>query len=167
MMSLSPGMSAGHAGDTSPGRTITCSGRTRARTRYGPARGAGAGRAEVERYLEGLFSEEGVRLTAGQTAEVLNELTGSRGATLSMGDPGTAKTSTLKVIERFNEEVLVPQGREHISINLAYTGNAARELSLATDKPACTLSSFENGNPASKFALQRENREPPMVVVAR
>ena len=121
----------------------------------------------MERYLEGLFSEEGVRLTAGQTAEVLNELTGSRGATLSMGDPGTAKTSTLKVIERFNEEVLVPQGREHISINLAYTGNAARELSLATDKPACTLSSFENGNPASKFALQRENREPPMVVVAR
>ena len=79
---------------------------------------------EVERYLERL-SKEGVRLTAGQTAEVLNELTGSRGATLSTRDPGTAKTSTLKVIERFNEEVLVPQGREHISINPAYTGKAA------------------------------------------
>ena len=121
--------------------------------------------AEMERYLERL-SEEGVRLTAGQTAEVFNELTGSRGATLSMGDPGTAKTSTLKVIERFNEEVLTPQGREHISINLAYTGKAARELSLATGRPACTISSFENANPASKFALQRENREPAMVVVA-
>ena len=121
--------------------------------------------AEVERCLERL-SEKGVRLTAGQTAEVFNELTGSRGATLSMGDPGTAKTSTLKVIERFNEEVLVPQGREHISINLAYTGKAARELSLATGRPACTISSFENANPASKFALQRENGEPPMVVVA-
>jgi len=121
--------------------------------------------AEVERYLERL-SEEGVRLTAGQTAEVFNELTGSRGANLSMGDPGTAKTSTLKVIERFNEEVLVAQGREHISINLAYTGKAARELSLATGRPACTISSFENANPASKFALQRENREPAMVVVA-
>ena len=120
---------------------------------------------EVEWYLEGL-SKEGVRLTAGQTAEVRNELTGSRGATLSMGDPGTAKTSTLKVIERFNEEVLVPQGREHISINLAYTGKAARELSLATGRPACTLSSFENGNPASKFALQRQNGEPAMLVVA-
>ncbi|GAW67417.1 hypothetical protein GPEL0_01f3236 [Geoanaerobacter pelophilus] len=36
------------------------------------------------------MSEECVRLTAGQTAEVFNELTGSRGATLSMGDPGTA-----------------------------------------------------------------------------
>jgi len=127
--------------------------------------GVGAVRAEVERYLERL-SEEGVRLTAGQTAEVFNELTGSRGATLSMGDPGTAKTSTLKVIERFNEEVLVPQGREHISINLAYTGKAARELSLARSRPACTISSFENANPASKFALQRENGEPPMVVVA-
>ena len=27
--------------------------------------------------------------------------------------PGTAKTSILKIIERFNEEVLRPQGREH------------------------------------------------------
>ena len=51
--------------------------------------------SEVERYLERL-SEEGVRLTAGQTAEVLNELTGNLGATLSMEDPGTAKTSTLR-----------------------------------------------------------------------
>ena len=50
------------------------------------------------------------------------------------------------MIERFNEGVLVPQGREHISINLAYTGKVDRELSLATER-------FENGNPASKFAL--------------
>ncbi|WP_214608074.1 MobF family relaxase [Geoanaerobacter pelophilus] len=122
-------------------------------------------KAELERYLERL-SEEGVRLTAGQTAEVFNELTGSRGAALSMGDPGTAKTSTLKVIERFNEEVLVPEGQEHLSVNLAYTGKAARELSLATGRPACTLSSFEKANPASKFALQRQNGEPAMVMVA-
>ncbi|BCO11161.1 hypothetical protein GEOBRER4_n0383 [Citrifermentans bremense] len=52
-------------------------------------------KAVVERYLERL-SEEGVRLTAGQTAEVFNELTGSRGATLSMGALGTAKTSLQK-----------------------------------------------------------------------
>jgi len=46
--------------------------------------------ANFERYLERL-SKEGVRLTAGQTAEVFNELTGSRGLALSMGDPGTAR----------------------------------------------------------------------------
>ena len=63
--------------------------------------------------------------------------------------PGTAKTSILKIIERFNEEVLRPQGREHFSINLACTGKAARELSLATGREAFTLDSFRNGNPAS------------------
>ena len=120
---------------------------------------------EVERFLDKL-SGEGVRLTAGQTTEVLNELTGSRGVALTVGDPGSGKTSTLKVIERFNEEVLLPQGREHISVNLAYTGKAARELTLATGRPACTLASFQNGNPASKFALQRENGEPAMLQVA-
>jgi hypothetical protein len=65
---------------------------------------------EVEAYFERLAQEE-VRLTAGQKTEILNELTGVRGATLSLGDPGTAKTSTLKYVERFNEEVLRPDRR--------------------------------------------------------
>ncbi|WP_162605131.1 MobF family relaxase [Geomonas oryzae] len=121
---------------------------------------------EVEAYLELWQEREGVRLTAGQKAEVLLELTGSRGVALTIGDPGTAKTSTLEIVERFNEEVLRPEGREHLSVNLSYTGKAARELSLATGRPALTLDSFENGNPASKFALQRANGEPPMLVVA-
>ncbi len=69
-------------------------------------------------------------------------------------DPGTAKTSTLEIVECFNEEVLRPEGREHLSVNRSYTGKAARELSVATGKPALTLDSFENVNPASKFAPQ-------------
>ncbi len=121
---------------------------------------------EVEAYLELWQEREGVRLTAGQKAEVLQELTGRRGVALTIGDPGTAKTSTLAIVEGFTEEVLRPEGREHLSFNLSHTGKAARELSLATGKPALTLDSFENANPASKFALQRANGEPPMVVVA-
>ncbi|WP_136525386.1 MobF family relaxase [Geomonas ferrireducens] len=115
--------------------------------------------------LDRVAEEQGRPFTAGQTAEVLNELTGKQGITFSLGDPGTAKTSTLKLVERFNDQVLRPYGEVHFSINLAYTGKAARELSLATGKSACTISSFENANPASKFALQRQNGEPPMVVV--
>ncbi|MBJ6752686.1 hypothetical protein [Geomonas anaerohicana] len=63
---------------------------------------------EVEAYLELWQEREGVRLTAGQKAEVHLELTGSRGVALTIGDPGPAKTSTLAIVERFNEEVLRP-----------------------------------------------------------
>lgn len=115
---------------------------------------------ELESFLER------ARLTAGQKAEVFNELAGGRGLALTVGDPGTAKTSTLQVIERFNEEVLRPRGVEHCSLNLAYTGKAARELGLATSRPAFTLDSFRSACPASKFALQRANGEPLMVEVA-
>ena len=120
---------------------------------------------EVAAFQERL-TREGVRLTAGQKSEVLNELTGSRGVALTVGDPGTAKTSTLKVIERFNEEVLRPRGEEHFSINLAYTGKAARELSLATGRPGFTVDGFLNGYAASKFDLQGEKRGPAMLEVA-
>ncbi len=136
------------------------------RIREFPAFESVARAPEVEAYLELWQEKKGVRLTAGQKAEVHLELTGSRGVALTIGDPGTAKTSTLEIIERFNEEVLCPEGREHLSVNLSYTGKAARELSLATGRPALTLDSFENTNPASKFALQRANGEPPMLVVA-
>ena len=120
---------------------------------------------EIEAYLERLAGE-GIRLTAGQKGEIVNELTGSRGVALSLGDPGTAKTSTLGIVERFNEEVLRPDGREHFTINLSYTGKAARELGLATGRPAFTIASFQNGETAAKFALQRANGEPPMLEAA-
>jgi hypothetical protein len=73
--------------------------------------------------------------------------------TFSLGDPATAKTSTLELVERYNEEVVRHFWQEHLSINLAYTGKTARELSLATGRPAYTIHSFENANPASKFEL--------------
>ncbi|MBU5612174.1 MobF family relaxase [Geomonas azotofigens] len=136
------------------------------RIREFPAFESVARAPEVEAYLELWQEREGVRLTAGQKAEVLLELTGSRGVALTIGDPGTAKTSTLAIVERFNDEILRPDGREHLSVNLSYTGKAALELSLATGRPTLTLDSFENGDPASKFALERANGEPPMVVVA-
>jgi conjugative relaxase-like TrwC/TraI family protein len=123
-----------------------------------------APRAEAEAFLERLAGE-GVRLTAGQRSEFLHEVSGGKGLAASLGDPGTAKTSTLGFVERFNSEVLLPSGREHFSVNLAYTGKAARELSAATGRPAFTLASFQKGDPASKFAQQRANREPPMVEV--
>jgi conjugative relaxase-like TrwC/TraI family protein len=113
---------------------------------------------EVRGFLEQLEGE-GIRLTAGQRREVLNELAGSRSVALTLGDPGTAKTSTLQIVERFNEEVLRPQGLEHFTINMAYTGKAARELSLATGRPAFTIDSLINAYTASKFDLQREKGE--------
>ena len=119
-----------------------------------------------EREVRAWLAENDVRLTAGQSKEVVNELAGSRGAALTVGDPGTAKTRTLGVVERFNEEVLVPRGEGHLSINLGYTGKAARELGLATGRPSSTISSFLSANPASKFELQRANGEPAMVMVA-
>lgn len=84
--------------------------------------------SSVDWLIERVSEEEGRPLTAGHKAEVFNELTGERGVTLTLGDPGAAKTTTLKVIERFNERVLRPYGEEHLSINLAYTAKAAREV---------------------------------------
>lgn len=92
---------------------------------------------EVEGYLE-REGPEGVRPTAGQKKEVSNELTGRGGLTVTVGDPGTAKTFTLNFIERFNEEVLRPTGREHLSLDVACTAKAAREMSHASGRPAFT-----------------------------
>lgn len=66
--------------------------------------------SSVNWLIERVSEEEGRPFTAGQKAEVFNELTGERGVTLTLGDPGTAKTMTLKSIERFNEKVLRPYG---------------------------------------------------------
>jgi len=113
---------------------------------------------EIAGYRERL-ALEGVRPTAGQWEEFSNEVSGRGGVALTLGDPGTAKTTTLGLIERFNEEVLRPGGREHFAVNLAYTGKAAREMALATGRPAFTVDSFLNGYAASKFDLQGQNSE--------
>jgi hypothetical protein len=44
------------------------------------------------------------------------------------------KTGTLGVIERFDEEVLRPEGWEPCTINLAYAGKAAREMNSAAGR---------------------------------
>ena len=119
---------------------------------------------EVEGYLERIAPED-VRPTAGQKREVVNEVAGEGGLALTLGDPGTAKTYTLKIIERFNEEVLLPEGRGHFSINAACTGKAAREMGLATGRPAFTVDSLLHGWEASKFDLQRQNALPIRLVV--
>jgi conjugative relaxase-like TrwC/TraI family protein len=119
---------------------------------------------EVEGYLERIALED-VRPTAGQQREVYNELAGEAGLTVTLGDPGTAKTYTLKLIERFNDEVLRPDGREHFSIDVACTAKAAREMSRATGRPAFTAHSFLRAWQASKFDLQGEESGRSMLVV--
>jgi conjugative relaxase-like TrwC/TraI family protein len=101
-------------------------------------------RAEVEAYLAKLSRDEGVVLSSGQQCHVLNELAGTRGLCVTQGDPGTGKTFSAEIIERFNREVLQPSGRNHYTINLAYTGKAALELSKANGRPAYTVDSFLN-----------------------
>ena len=118
---------------------------------------------EIEAFREHL-ALEGVRLTAGQWKEFDNEVAGGSAFTLTVGDPGTAKTSTLGFIERFNEEVLKPDGREPCTINLAYTGKAAREMKRATGRPGFTVDSFLNA--ASKFDLQRAKTDEAILEVA-
>ena len=91
---------------------------------------------EIEGYWRRRASE-GVRLTAGQSTEFTNEVAGREGVTLTVGDPGTAKTTTLGEIERFYEEVLKPQRRDPFSINLACTPLARRSSTASRSSRAC------------------------------
>ena len=101
-------------------------------------------REEVEKYLDSLAKNEGIKLTAGQREHVINELAGKGGFSVTQGDPGTGKTFCSKIVERFNVEVLKPSGREQISLNVAYTGKAASEMALASGQPANTIDTFLN-----------------------
>jgi conjugative relaxase-like TrwC/TraI family protein len=120
---------------------------------------------EIEEYRRSRVLE-GVRPTAGQLKEFDNEVAGRGGIAITVGDPGTAKTFSLGEIERFYEEVLKPQGRDPFRIDLASTGKAAREMSLATGRPAFTVASFTNAYATSKFDLQEANGEPLRLRVA-
>ena len=66
-------------------------------------------------------------------------------------------------IERFYREVLKPDGREPTTVNLAYNGKAAREMAHATGRPRFPIDS--SLNEASKFDLQKQNSEPPVVEI--
>jgi hypothetical protein len=41
-------------------------------------------------------------------------------------------------------EVLRPQGREHFTINAAFTGQAAQEMERASDRPGFTVDALLN-----------------------
>ena len=80
----------------------------------------------------------------------MNELTGEHGVAVTHGDPGTGKTFASWIVERFNAEVLQPDGREHFTVNVAFTGKAAQEMSLASGRPAFTVDSFLNAYASGK-----------------
>lgn len=115
-------------------------------------------KAEVEKYLDKLSKNEGIKLTDGQKALVTNELAGKHGVSVAQGDPGTGKTFASKIVERYNSEVLQPSGREHCTINIAYTGKAALEMSEASGKPAYTIDSFLNAYAAGKVRVAEPER---------
>lgn len=120
-------------------------------------------RAEVEAYLAGRAKERPVPgalhqaayqagldrpgrlfLSDGQRSHVLNELAGSGGFAITQGDPGTGKTFAGEMVEHYNQDVLQPSGRRHLTLNVAYTSKAALEMSRTSGKPAYTVDAFLN-----------------------
>ncbi|HBG06920.1 MAG TPA: hypothetical protein DDY22_15550 [Geobacter sp.] len=122
-------------------------------------------REEVGAFLQGAEQVDDVRLTAGQEAQVFNELAGSRPVAIVEGKAGTGKTLASRIVERFNKEVLRPRGREHFTINVAYTGQAAQEMERASGRPGFTVDAFLNARARGEVALQREFGVPPRLVV--
>lgn len=116
-------------------------------------------KAEVTAYLNSLDSQQGIRLSAGQRDHVLNELAGEHGVAVTQGDPGTGKTYASKIVERFNSEILKPQQKEHFTVNVAFTGKAAREMSAASGRPSYTIDSFLNAYAAGKVIPERNGGE--------
>jgi len=101
---------------------------------------------EVNAFLATLVNEDGkaIKLSDGQRDHVMNELTGRQGVAATQGDPGTGKTMASKVVEQFNQEVLMPSGRNHYTVNIAYTSKAAQEMRAASGRPSRTIDSFLN-----------------------
>jgi len=110
-------------------------------------------KVEVEQYLDNLSKAEGIKLSDGQRQHVVNELAGDKAFAVTQGDPGTGKTFASSIVERFNNEVLKPSGREHYTLNVAFTGKAASEMSDASGKPAWTIASFLNAYNSGKIQV--------------
>lgn len=95
-------------------------------------------------YRAGLAGGDRLALSEGQRRHIVNELAGDKGFSVTQGDPGTGKTFAAEIVERFNRDVLAPTGRNHYTLNVAYTGKAALEMSKANGKPAYTIDGFLN-----------------------
>jgi conjugative relaxase-like TrwC/TraI family protein len=122
-----------------------------------PAFNPQASKVEVETWLNKLESptdgSKAIKLSEGQRQSVMNELSGEKGLTTVQGDPGTGKTFSSAMVEKFNDEVLKPSGRGHFTINVAYTGKAAAEMSAASGRPSFTIDSFLNAYQAGKVVV--------------
>lgn len=112
-----------------------------------------ASSAEVEAYLNSLQTKEKIILSLGQRQHIINELTGRHAAAVTQGDGGTGKTFASKIIERFVDEVLVPSGRGHYTINVAFTGKAAAEMQEASGRPSYTIDAFLNAYHNGKVTI--------------
>ena len=108
-----------------------------------------------------------VDLSPGQKEHILNELTGSKGFTVTLGDPGTGKTFAAGLIEKFNTDVLNPTGRGHHTLNLAYTGKAALEMEAASGRETSTLHAFLDRYWKNPTPISAETRQPETQVVIR
>lgn len=108
---------------------------------------------EVNAWLDKIKAEEGIKPSEGQRQHIINELTGKHGVSVTQGDPGTGKTFASGLVERYNKEVLNTSGRDHYTINVAFTGKAAAEMSAASGKPAYTIDSFLNAYHKGKIDI--------------
>lgn len=113
---------------------------------------------EVEQFIGQWEKKAGFSLSQGQKDTVVNELVGKGGFAIVQGDPGTGKTTASKVVEAFNTEVLQPSGREHYTLNVAFTGKAALEMSEASGKAAYTIDSFLNAYHSGKINITEPGR---------
>lgn len=120
---------------------------------------------EVEMYLERWQEERGVRLTAGQKAEVHLELPGSRGVVLTIGDPRPPRLPPWRSSSASMSRYCAPRGGGIFLSTSPIQGRRPGTLPR-TGRPALILDVSKNGNPASEFALQGTNGEPPILVVA-
>jgi conjugative relaxase-like TrwC/TraI family protein len=109
---------------------------------------------EIAAYREVWQEREGVRLTDGQMEQVFHELLGTHAVLATEGKPGTGKTLASRFIEDFNIEVLQPKGKDHFTVNIAYTGKAALEMERASGRPGFTVDSFLNASARGEVPLQ-------------
>jgi len=123
-------------------------------------------REEVAAYQKVWEEKQGVRLTDGQTEQVFNELLGTRGVLVTEGKPGTGKTLASRFIEDFNTDVLKPQGKDHETYNIAYTGKAALEMERASGRPGFSVDGFLNASARGEVPLQGEESTLPRLQAA-